>query len=517
MLEGFAVRKYPDWEKVGYDKFDVGFFSRGKLNGYAKEYMLEPIFQNNKRVGGYERITVGYYENDLLNGIGIKIEDDEIIEYGFYENDRLIDLDRLMHDNPMAVISNFYINDVYQGEVLYYGECLNGRRGTGRGVIVDRKERMIIGNFVDNELIPGMYIQIYKGKISFDFVTYDDRSAKIANIFSDSSYRPAKEEEALPKKCFACYGEDENYSEGYFDENGLMQGLGFKNDARESGIYKDDVLIFGSVDRDASTKDIKDFLKNKYMLFPKDIKVKKLKYKEGTYIGEVENDVPNGYGQYFCKSDKYKDIMEIYKQRERRNIFIGNTKSIPEDIKYGDVCYIATFKKGKMEGYCTRWIYSTIDAGVDFCWTYDEGIIAYNDRFKPEMSLFEYYGLRYSKFLREKNVVKDVFDLNNRAHCAYFLRERLVVDSTNTLLYDIKDAKYLVKENSDNEYELWIFLSIEDNKKYKDINESYILHLQKCGFRKIKEKTFLQESGLFEIEILDEGRNIRLQITKNFR
>ena len=84
MLEGFSVRHYPDWEKVSYVKFDVGFFSSGKLNGYGKEYMLEPIFQNNKCVGGYERITLGYYKDDLLNGIGLKIEDDEIIAQDKY-------------------------------------------------------------------------------------------------------------------------------------------------------------------------------------------------------------------------------------------------------------------------------------------------------------------------------------------------------------------------------------------------------------------------------------------------
>ena len=40
MLEGFAVRRYPDWEKVGYQKFDVGYFSHGELNGYGKKYIL---------------------------------------------------------------------------------------------------------------------------------------------------------------------------------------------------------------------------------------------------------------------------------------------------------------------------------------------------------------------------------------------------------------------------------------------------------------------------------------------
>ena len=516
MLEGFAVRKYPEWEKVGYEKFDVGFFTKGKLNGYGKKYILEAIYQNNKRVGGYERITIGYFEDNLLNGIGIKIEDDEILEYGFYENDRLIDIDRLMHDTPMAIIDNFYLNNVNQGEVAYYGECVNGRRGTGRGVVVDRKDRMIIGNFVDNELIPGLYISIYKNKVTYGFITYNERSKYVSNILLDHSYRPEVVEEVPPKNDFGHFGTDENYSEGFFDENSLMQGLGFKNDGRESGIYKDDQLIFGSVDYDSDYQNLDDIKKHKYMLYPKGLNVKKLKYKDGIYIGEVEDGVPHGYGQYFTKSSNYKAIMDTYNQREVKSMLIGNTKNIPEDIKYGDVCYIATFRNGKMEGYCTRWVYHTNENTINYFWEYDEGIIAYKDRFRPSMTLFEYYNLRYSKIIKPHPIERKVFDLNNKAYCINFLQERIVVDTSETLLLDIYGAKYSVVEKNENEYELWIFLTEEENEKYQEYNELYIKNLLDCRFKKIGERSYLQNSGLFEVEVLDEGRNIRVKITKKF-
>ena len=518
MLEGFTYKKYPEWEKVQYEKFDVGFFTFGRLNGYGKKYILEPIFQNNKKIGGYERITIGYFKDDLLNGIGVKIEDNEILEYGFYENDRLIDIDFIMHDLPKVVLDEFYFEGINQGESVYYGENANNRKATGRGVVIDRKERKIIANFVDGEIVPGLFILINKGKVSYGFISYDEVSKNIADVLMNNNYRPPFEKENKPKNCFGTFGEDDEYMEGYFDENGLLQGLGLKKDGRESGIFVDDQLVFGSIDEDYSGDDPNIFTSKKQMLFSKNIKTKKIKYKDGLFVGEVnEKDEPNGLGLYFRKSDNYRVLLDFYKKREAQSLLTGNSRDIPEQIKNGDICYIATFKNGKVEGYCTRWIYRSINkTSLYYFWCYDEGIIAYKDRFKPEMSLYEYYLLRYPKKIISKNTYKDIFDINNKAYVAYFLKERIHIDIKDDLLLDDENVKYSIRENSDSEYELWIYLTSEQNENYRIFNAEYEANLKTRSYKKIKEKSYLHPGGLFELSLIDEGKNIRILIKKNF-
>ena len=209
--------------------------------------------------------------------------------------------------------------------------------------------------------------------------------------------------------------------------------------------------------------------------------------------------------------------MNIYKKRELDGLFIGNVKSIPEQIKNGDICYIATFKKGKFEGYCTRWKFRSSESKMHFYWEYDQGIIAYKDRFKPDMSLYEYYELTSPNQIVKKETIKNIFDLSNKSYVVAFLKTRLFVDTSETVVFDIEDVKYFINENNPDSYEMWIYLTPEQNERYLEYHEQYIANLKKHDFKKTGEKSFLQKDGLFELIVIDEGKNIRISIKKNFR